>query len=105
MKSDAASRNVRLFYWFNFFCDFRLLAAVAVIYFAHLTGSYALAMSIFSLTFIAQTACEVPTGVFSDRVGRKVISAFGIFGSIKSKAKPRPHPRSSSLISEFVGGH
>lgn len=62
--------NVKLLAWHNFFTDFRLYAPVAILYFAKVTGSYALGMSIFAITMVSQAVLEVPTGIFSDLVGR-----------------------------------
>lgn len=64
-------RNIKLFYLFNFFCDFRFYAPIAIIYFSKVSGSYALGMSIFSITMLSAALFEVPTGVFSDYLGRK----------------------------------
>lgn len=64
-------RNIRLFYLFNFFVDFKFYAPIAIIYFANVSGSYTLGMSIFSATMLAAALFEVPTGVFSDYIGRK----------------------------------
>lgn len=64
-------RNIRLLTWFNFLLDFRLYAPVAILYFAQVSGSFALGMSVFSLTMLAGALFEVPTGVLSDRIGRK----------------------------------
>lgn len=57
--------------WFNFFTDLRLYAPIAIIYFAQVTGSYALGMSIFSITMISSALFEIPTGVLSDFIGRR----------------------------------
>ncbi|PIY72314.1 hypothetical protein COY87_01605, partial [Candidatus Roizmanbacteria bacterium CG_4_10_14_0_8_um_filter_33_9] len=43
----------------------------AIIYFARVSGSYALGMSIFSITMISSALFEIPTGIFSDKIGRK----------------------------------
>jgi MFS family permease len=79
-------RNVRLLGVFNFCLDFRIYAPIAVVYFAHITGSYALAVLIFSLAKIASTMFEVPTGVFSDFAGRKITMIVGQFASLASIA-------------------
>lgn len=42
-----------------------------IIYLSQITGSFALAMSIFSIMTISAAVFEVPTGVFSDFLGRK----------------------------------
>ncbi len=65
------SRNLALISWFNFWADFRPYGPIAILYFSQVAGSYALGMSIFSAAMLAQSAFEVPTGIFSDRIGRK----------------------------------
>lgn len=64
-------KNVRLLTWFNFFLDFRPYAPVAIIYFFQVTGSFALGLAVFSFQSIGALLFELPTGVFSDLVGRK----------------------------------
>ena len=44
---------------------------MAILYFAHVTGSYVLGMSIFSVAYVSSAIFEVPTGIVSDLVGRK----------------------------------
>lgn len=66
----SVQSNIRLMAWHNFFTDFRLYAPIAIIYYADVSGSYALGMSVFSITMLAQAMLEIPTGVFSDLVGR-----------------------------------
>lgn len=82
--STAIRRNVRLLSVFNLCLDFRIYAPIAVVYFAHITGSYALAVLIFSLAKIASTLFEVPTGVFSDFAGRKLTLMVGQVASVAS---------------------
>ncbi len=60
-------KNIRLLRWYNFFADFRLYAPVAILYFAAVSGSYALGMAVFSTLFLSQTIFEVPTGILSDK--------------------------------------
>lgn len=67
MKSH---KNIKLLSWFNFFFYFRLYYPIAIIYFAQVTGSYALGLSIFPIARISQAFAEVPTGVVSDKLGR-----------------------------------
>jgi hypothetical protein len=55
-------KNIKLLAWFNFFTDFKLYPPVAIIYFARVSGSYALGMSIFAITQLASAIFEVPTG-------------------------------------------
>lgn len=70
-------RNIKLISWFNFCTDFVLFAPVAIIYFAKVTGSLTLGMSIFSIAYVSSALFEVPTGILSDRVGRKKTMVFG----------------------------
>lgn len=64
-------RNVRLFYAINFFMDFRLYGPVAAIYFAQVSGSYVLGLSVFSIIMLTAAAFELPTALLSDLAGRK----------------------------------
>lgn len=70
-------KNIQLLKWFNFFTDFRLYAPFAIIYFVQVSGSYALGMSIFSIVFISSAIFEIPTGIFSDYIGRKKTMILG----------------------------
>lgn len=75
----AVHKNIRLLSLFNFLIGFSLYSAVLVIYFAQVTGSFALAMSIFSIIFISSAIFEIPTGIFSDIIGRKKTVVLGSF--------------------------
>lgn len=75
-------RNIKILTWFNFFTDFKLYGPIAVIYFAQITGSYALGMTVFSITTISSALFEVPTGIFSDRIGRKNTMIFGAASAV-----------------------
>jgi MFS family permease len=75
-------KNIKILTWFNFFSDFKLYAPIAIIYFAKITGSYALGMSIFSIAMISSALLEIPTGVISDRVGRRKTVILGAIASV-----------------------
>lgn len=75
-------RNIRLLSWFNFCTDLVFFAPVAIIYFAQVTGTYTLGMSIFALAYVAAAVFEVPTGVVSDLVGRKLTMILGAACSV-----------------------
>ena len=77
-------RNIRLLAWFNFWTDFRPYAPIAILYFAQVSGSYALGMSIYSVANIAQFLFEVPTGIFSDLIGRKRTMVCGACAAVLS---------------------
>ncbi len=81
---QSLPRNVRLLAWFNFFTDFRPYAPIAILYFAQVSGSYALGMSVFSAVMLAQSLFEVPTGVFSDLIGRKKTIVCGALAGVLS---------------------
>jgi MFS family permease len=82
MPRRTSRRNIRLLAIFNFLLDFRLYAPVMVIYFDTVTHSYALAMSVLSLTMLSSALLEVPTGIFSDRIGRKMTIVLGAVSSL-----------------------
>jgi len=74
--------NIRVLTWFNFFSDFKLYAPFAIIYFAQVSGSFALGMAIFSIARIVSAVFEIPTGIFSDRIGRKKTVILGASSAI-----------------------
>lgn len=73
----AMHRNIFLLYIHNLLTDFRFQAPFAVIYFHQITGSYAQAMLVLSLEVLAAALLDIPTGIFSDKVGRKYTLALG----------------------------
>jgi MFS family permease len=77
-------KNVRLLALFNFFTDFHLFSAILVLYFAHISGSYILAMSLYSITMVSSALFEIPTGIFSDFIGRKKTLILGALFSLLS---------------------
>ena len=79
-------QNIRLLSWFNFCNDFRLYNAIAVIYFAQVSGSYALGIGVYSVAKLSSAVFEIPTGLFSDFLGRKLTLALGQLASVLSIA-------------------
>lgn len=65
-----AAYNTKIYTWLNVLQGWQLFSPIALLYFAQITGSYAVAGSIFSSAYIAQIVFEVPTGILSDRIGR-----------------------------------
>jgi MFS family permease len=63
--------NVKLLYLYKFFSSFRFYTPFLIIYFSQVAGSYALGMSLLGLALLFQAFLEIPTGVFSDLIGRK----------------------------------
>lgn len=79
------SPTIRLIYLGTFFISLRFFAAIQVIYFAQVTGSYALAMSVLATSTIAQACTELPTGILSDTLGRSrtaLLSTLAALGSV-----------------------
>ena len=64
-------RNIFLFKLYYLFADMWPLAALAIVFFQRITGSYAFALGVFSIVNIVQSVAEVPTGVISDKIGRR----------------------------------
>ncbi len=75
-------RNITLLRWHNFFLDFRLYGPIALIYFAQVTGSWALGMAVFSIAALSNVLFEIPTGILSDFVGRKKTIILGSLASV-----------------------
>jgi len=75
-------RNIRLLSIFNFLTDFSFLAPLSILYFAHISGSFTLGMSIFSIVMLSSSVFEIPTGIFSDHLGRKKTIVLGAFFGI-----------------------
>lgn len=84
MAQKPLHKNIKLIAWFNFFLSFRLYFPVLIIYFAQVSGSYALGMSVFSVTMIAAALLEIPTGVYSDTIGRKKTLVLGALATLLS---------------------
>jgi len=64
-------RNIKLISIYSFFLEFRFINVVAILFFSQVAGSYALGMSIYSIVLFVTAFLEVPTGVISDKIGRK----------------------------------
>lgn len=75
-------KNIRLLKIFNFLIGFSLFAPLAIIYFSRVSGSYTLGASIFGIIMLASAIFEVPTGIWSDRVGRKGIIILGSWARV-----------------------
>lgn len=78
----TARRNITLYGLFSAFDSLDFFASIRVIYFFIITNSYSQAASLISLIWIFSALLEVPTGIFSDFIGRKktmVVGAFCIF--------------------------
>jgi len=76
-------KNIRLLYIISFLSSFRFFTPFLVIYFAQVTGSYAQAATLLAFDSLFQAILEIPTGIFSDFIGRKSTTILaGIAGVI-----------------------
>lgn len=76
--------SIRLYGLFNFAFSFDLYAAIKVIIFYRLTHSYSTAAGLISLTLLSSALAEVPTGLFSDLIGRNRTIILGSFSILMS---------------------
>ena len=65
------SRNIRMFPWFYGLWGFCPFSIIAILYYEQLTGSYAVAMSVFAASSVFSSLFEIPMGVVSDLIGRR----------------------------------
>src|SRR5688572_8199722 len=77
-------RNIPLLAIFNFLNDFRFYTPIAIIYFSSITNSFGRGMSIFAIAQIASAIFEIPTGIFSDLIGRRKTVIIGAICSFVS---------------------
>ena len=64
-------KNIKLFKIDAFLGGFWPLSTLAIVYFQQITQSYALAMLVWSVANLTQTFGEIPTGIYSDKIGRR----------------------------------
>lgn len=64
-------KNIRLLSIFNFLTGFTFFAPLAIVYFSKVAGSYMLGTSVFGITMLSAAIFELPTGIWSDLVGRR----------------------------------
>lgn len=64
-------RNITLFKLTQFLGGLWFLSSLAVVYFETITHSYVLAMTVFAVSSLSTTLMEIPTGLFSDKIGRR----------------------------------
>lgn len=69
-------RNIPLMGVLSFLSQFRLYYPIAILMYHAVTGSYTLAMSVFAVVGISGLLLEVPTGILSDKFGRKPLLIF-----------------------------
>ena len=64
-------KNLKFLRWYCFYCAMWPMSSVVILYFQDITGSYASAMFIYSLSSLTQTLMELPSGIISDKFQRK----------------------------------
>ncbi|MBE5822227.1 MAG: MFS transporter [Clostridiales bacterium] len=82
MKKNNVKRNSIIIGLLNLLMDLKLYGVIAVIYYTKVAGNMTLGMSAFSITMIASALFELPTGVISDKVGRKKTVILGTIASL-----------------------
>ncbi|MEK7518009.1 MAG: hypothetical protein AAB583_05690 [Patescibacteria group bacterium] len=75
-------KNIKILTWFNFFTDLKFYSPIAIIYFANVSGSFALGMSVFSIAMLSSSLFEIPTGIFSDFIGKRKTVILGGISSV-----------------------
>lgn len=101
LKMSDIRRNIVLFKWDHFFGGMWPMTAVLAVYFQEITRSYAAAMSVFSLCSLFQAILEVPTGIFSDKIGRRqtlVLSAVSLIVCLTAWAAAGQFGRTAFLF-------
>jgi MFS family permease len=68
---EQAESNLKLLSTLSFLSGFRAFDGVIAIYFAAVSGSYTIAMTALAVMNLSASFFEIPTGIFSDRIGRR----------------------------------
>jgi MFS family permease len=79
MKDMKMTKGLRRYAVYSSLYEVDLLAPVKLLYFYSVTGSYAQAAAAISVAWLAAVIFEIPTGIFSDRIGRKKTIVLGTF--------------------------
>lgn len=81
-KRNNVKKNVILISILNVLMDLKFYGVIAIVYYTKIAGNMTLGMSIFSITMIAVAVFELPTGIISDKVGRKKTVILGTIASL-----------------------
>lgn len=84
IKKSKLKKNFILLSLIQFLSQINFYSAISILYFSEITGSFMYGMSVFGLTTLFTALFELPTGVLSDKVGRKKTIILGSFFSIFS---------------------
>ena len=77
-------KNLILISLIIFLNSINLYNVVAILYYKSITDSFVLGMSIFSIVTISSALFELPTGILSDKIGRKKTIVYGSICSLIS---------------------
>ena len=77
-------KNLKKMYAINLLNEMKFYGIILILYYTQLSGSMTLGMSIFSIVTVIAAICEVPTGILSDKMGRKNTVIIGTLCSLIS---------------------
>lgn len=77
-----ANKNIKLMYCLNLFSEMKFFGVIAILYYTEITQSMMLGMSIYSIATIVSSLAEFPTGIISDRIGRRLTIIAGAISSL-----------------------
>lgn len=80
----TSRRTLKLFNWFNFLINFNFFSTISILYFAFITHSYAQAAFVLATIPVSTALLEIPTGIYSDMVGRKNTIVLGTIFALLS---------------------
>lgn len=82
MNRKTNNKNIKLMYFLNLFSEMKFFGVIAILYYTEITNSMMLGMSIYSISTIVSSLAEFPTGIISDRIGRKSTIVAGSISSL-----------------------
>lgn len=77
-------KNLKKMYLINLLNEIKFYGIIMVLFYIQLSGSMTLGMSIFSVVTIIAAISELPTGIMSDKMGRKNTVIIGSISSLIS---------------------
>jgi MFS family permease len=84
LKHLKIKHNLTILPALEFLLGVRFFSPVTILAFAEVTKSFTLAMSVYSVLLLTQTALDIPLGVFSDHKGRRFAMIGGAFSMLAS---------------------
>lgn len=77
-------KNLKRMYLISLLNEIKFYGIILILFYIQLSGSMTLGMSIFSIITIISAISELPTGIISDKIGRKNTVIIGSFCSLMS---------------------